>query len=249
MDVHHQVVAVSDAADCIGDGGCKRNGNCEGFNFSDFHAGNYQGTIWKTVRFFHRTNELLPRTVVLFPGSFHPPTVAHVELARRALLFADEIVFVLPEVFPHKTYDGVSAWERMVLLSGAIDGEDRFSVAQSDGGLFIEMAREFRELVDHGPRVMLLCGRDAAERIVGWDYGVGAGLAEQLQEYELLVAARSGDFETPMGYRTRIHALPLVSDMGHISASEVRRRIESGEEWKPLVPEAIREQVRLLYSR
>ena len=74
-------------------------------------------------------------------------------------------------------------------------------------------------------------------------------MAEQWHEYELLVAARSGEFDPPLGYRSRIHTLPLAADMGHISATEVRRRIEKGEDWKHLVPEAIRNQVQLWYSR
>lgn len=136
-----------------------------------------------------------------------------------------------------------------MMVAAAIDGEDRFSVAQSNGGLFIEMAREFKELAEHGPRVMILCGRDAAERTIGWDYGDGPPIARQLHEFELLVAARGGDFDPPFGVRSRIHALPLASDMGHISATEVRRRIEAGQEWRHLVPEAIRDQVRIFYSR
>ena len=203
---------------------------------------------WKNVRFFHRTSELVPRTVVLFPGSFNPPTVAHIELARRALIYGDEVVFVLPETFPHKSYDGVGPAERLLLVAAALDGEDRFSVAQSDGGLFIEMVREFYELTPNRPRVMVLCGRDAAERVVNWNYGKIGALAEQLDEYELLVAARGGSFDPPFGLRSRIHQLPLVADMGHISASELRKRIRNGEEWRHLAPEAIVDQVRVLYG-
>ncbi len=200
------------------------------------------------MRFFHRTAELSPRTVVLFPGSFHPPTVAHLEMAKRALIYGDEIVFVMPQDFPHKTYDGVGPMERMLLVAAALDGEDRFSVAQSEGGLFIDMAREYRVLDPYSTRLMVLCGRDAAERVVGWDYGTPAALASQLDEYEMLVAARAGDFYPPFGLRTRIHPLPLVADMGHISATEVRRRILAQEPWKHLVPQAIVDQVHALYS-
>lgn len=200
------------------------------------------------MRFFHRTYELTPRTVVLFPGSFHPPTVAHLEVAKRALIYGDEIVFVMPQNFPHKSYDGVGPTERLLLVAAALDGEDRFSVAQSEGGLFVEMAREYMEMVPHRPRVMVLCGRDAAERVVGWDYGSPGALASQLDEYELLVAARSGAYDPPFGFRTRIHTLPMVADMGHISASEVRRRIRAQEPWQHLVPEPIVDQVGILYG-
>ena len=71
---------------------------------------------------------------------------------------------------------------------------------------------------------MVLCGRDAAERVVGCT------------------------FDPPCGFRTRIHTLPMVADMGHISASEVRRRIRAQEPWQHLVPEPIVDQVGMLYG-
>ena len=48
-----------------------------------------------------------PGPVAILPGSFHPPTVAHLALAEAALARAAAIVFTLPRAFPPKSYDTV----------------------------------------------------------------------------------------------------------------------------------------------
>src|SRR5581483_9449122 len=86
-----------------------------------------------------------PSRLGVFPGSFNPVTVAHLALARAALRHVDEVVFVLPRVFPHKNYRGATFEQRLELLRAATADEPAFAVATSDGGLFHEIARECRE--------------------------------------------------------------------------------------------------------
>jgi phosphopantetheine adenylyltransferase len=83
------------------------------------------------------------RRLALLPGSFHPVTKAHLELARAALPFVDHLWFVLPRSFPHKSYDRVSMRDRLELIRAAID-DPRMGAVISEGGLFIEMVRECR---------------------------------------------------------------------------------------------------------
>ena len=42
-----------------------------------------------------------PTRLGVMPGSFNPPTCAHVALAECALTLVDAAVLVLPRVFPH----------------------------------------------------------------------------------------------------------------------------------------------------
>jgi nicotinate (nicotinamide) nucleotide adenylyltransferase len=188
------------------------------------------------------------RRLGVFPGSFHPPTRAHLALARAALNVVDELLFVLPRRFPHKGWEGVGFEDRVRMLEAAAGDEPRFSVAASENGLFIEIARECREAYGPNPELYFLCGRDAAERAVNWDYGRPGAFAEQLREYQLLVAPRRGIYVPPEELRGRIHALDMEDDYDELSASEVRRRISSGEAWERLVPEAIVGMVRELYG-
>lgn len=155
---------------------------------------------------------------------------------------------MLPGVFPHKRYEGVALEQRLEMVLAATTHEPRFSVAVSEGGLFLEIARECRAAYGEDTRLAFLCGRDAAERIIGWDYGDGPSIEEQLREFHLLVARRGGAYTPSAALRHAVRPLQLAGDFEEVSATEVRHRIASGEPWQHLVPEAIRAQVRSLYS-
>ena len=199
------------------------------------------------MEFFRRPSDPASR-LALFSGAFHPPTRAHLALAEAALRCVDEVVFVLPRVFPHKEWHGASFEERLNWVRAAVSHQPRFSVASSDSGLFIDIARECREAVPDVAKLYVLLGRDAAERIVHWDYGRPGAFRDQLQVFDLLVAARHGGYTPPPELERWIHALDIDEDLDHISSSEVRRRIASGEPWHHLVPPAVASLVAAHFS-
>jgi nicotinic acid mononucleotide adenylyltransferase len=153
---------------------------------------------------------------------------------------------VLPRVFPHKEYEGAGFEDRIELLRHALAGEPRFSIAATDRGLFLDIARECC-LHYPGATLKFLCGRDAAERIMSWDYGRSDAVHGMLREFELLVASRGGDYRPPAEFADRIHALALDPDHNVISATQVRQRILRGEPWESLVPDSIVPLVRRIY--
>lgn len=185
-------------------------------------------------------------TAALLPGAWNPPTRAHVALARAALRRADCVVLVLPRCFPHKGQEGASFEQRAEWLRRIAERERGFAAAISEGGLFIEMAREARAA--GAKRVWVACGRDAAERITGWKYAEGETIEAQLEEYELLVAPRPEPFAAPPELSGRIQALELEPGWEEVSSTEVRRRLRAGERWEDLVPEELREAVGVAYS-
>jgi nicotinate-nucleotide adenylyltransferase len=199
------------------------------------------------MRFLRRAVLNSTRIGVL-SGAFHPPTRAHIGLALSALDAneTDEVVFVMPSSLPHKLYERVLLEDRIQLLLEAIGAEPRFSVALTDGGLFLEIARECRV---HYPCAALrfLCGRDTAERIVNWSYRDLPPIHQQLKEYELLVAPRQGIFEPPEHLRASVAHLPVEPEYDEVSSTEVRQRIATGEPWTHLVPSRIVERVKELY--
>jgi len=71
----------------------------------------------------------------VLPGSFNPPTRAHLALADAALAHCDEVLFVLPRALPHKDYSGVSFSERLKLLGSAVAEHQRYAAAASDGAI------------------------------------------------------------------------------------------------------------------
>jgi nicotinate (nicotinamide) nucleotide adenylyltransferase len=189
-----------------------------------------------------------PTRLGVFPGSFNPPTIAHLELANAALHAVDEVVFVLPRSFPHKEYTGTTLDQRVRLLLDALAVEPRFSVAITEGGLFVEVARECRAVYGENIGLSFLCGRDAAERIASWNYGRSEAWPEMLKEFDLLVAPRAGEYAPDPDQLGSFRQIAIDPRCELISASEVRRRIASGEPWEHLVPEAIHAQVREYYS-
>ncbi len=187
-----------------------------------------------------------PQRLGILPGSFNPPTVAHRELVHAAAFHVDEVLCVLPRVFPHKEYFGATLEQRLEMLRQT-DLATPHSIAISERGLFLEIARECREHYSPSTELFFLCGTDAAERILNWDYGSPGILDQMLDEFELLVAARGPAFEAPERYRHRIQPL-RVDDLHHVSSTEVRARIKAGLAWEDLVPVKIIESVRKIYS-
>ena len=197
---------------------------------------------------FYRRAPGRPDALGILSSAFDPPTRAHVALAHAALAVADEVLFVLPSRFPHdKTYEGVGLAVRVQMLEAAAAGERCFSIASSDGGLFVEIARECRVTYGPGVALKIVCGRDAAERAVHWDYGRPGAFLEMLGEFELLVAPRGGPYEPPPEMRDRIRPLPIPEAYADLSATEVRARIARGEPWEHLVPDVVAPLVRQCY--
>jgi len=197
--------------------------------------------------FFHRAPGT-PRHLGILAGTFNPPTRAHLALAHAALAAVEEVLFVLPREFPHKTYEGVGFACRLTMLKAALEGQPLCSVAATDKGLFIDIARECRQAYGAATELYFVCGRDAAERVIGWDYGCPGAINEQLREYQLLVARRQGAFEPPAELRERIHPLELEADYAEVSATAVRERIQAGQPWEYLVPEPVVGLVRRYYG-
>jgi nicotinic acid mononucleotide adenylyltransferase len=113
--------------------------------------------------------------------------------------------------------------------------------------LFIEIARECRLEYGVGVELHFLCGRDAAERMIHWDYGEPSAIERMLDEFSLLVAARQGRYEAPGHLAHRIGELTVARDLDEISSTEVRERIRGAQAWEHLVPPAIHDEVRRIY--
>lgn len=179
-------------------------------------------------------------------GAFNPPTLAHLALLTAAAKVLDCVVCSLPREYPHKDFCGATLDQRVSML----DQLDQ-TVLVAEQGLFIEMAREFRRDIRNDVELYFLCGRDAAERVVSWNYGGTApSIAEQLVEYRLLVARRQGDFEAAEHMRHRITMLDVDADCDAISSTCVRHWVEQGDgQWRSVIPKAIFEAVEQIYGR
>lgn len=68
------------------------------------------------------------------------------------------------------------------------------------------------------------------------------------RDFDLLVAARDGKFETPPKIRHSVDRLALNGEFDHVSSTEVRERIAQGLPWEHLAPEGARELVKRIYA-
>jgi len=176
-------------------------------------------------------------------GAFNPVTRAHLALVDAALQVVDEVVCVVPRVYPHKEFHDADLETRVEMLRRA---GNQHRVVVCDQGLFADIARELRP---HHPNAELcfICGRDAAERVIHLDYGDPRAIERMLADFRLLVASRQGQLDAPPHLRHRVEPLPLAEDFDDVSSTEVRRRIAAGLAWEHLVPEPIVEMVRRVY--
>ena len=88
------------------------------------------------------------------------------------------------------------------------------------------------------PRMFLLCGRDAAERILTWDYGDPEFADKMLGEFGLLVAPREGEYVAPERFRHAIRSLD-PGNYDDCSSTRLRETIRHTDDWRVLVPDAI----------
>ncbi len=183
------------------------------------------------------------RRIGVFGGSFDPPHLAHLALARvaRDTLGLDEVRW-LPVGRPWQKggHTRASGVQRAAMLRLLVDGEPGFVVDPRElhrpGPSFT--ADTLRELsAEHpGAALFLVIGADQLARLNTWhDTDTIVRLST------LAVAAREGQaVQAPPAWAGRTLAwrelpLPRVD----ISATEVRRRLAAGEPVSPLVGEAV----------
>ena len=188
--------------------------------------------------------------VGLLPAAFNPPTVAHLALAEAAQrAFAlGQVVLVLPHALPHKQVSKPGFEDRLRWLTELARGRLELAVASCPTGLILDVVRAFRQ--DLGPRceIFVIAGRDAAERIAGWDYGERQPFAEQLKHYKLLVASRRGTYAVESEFADRIAPFEIARRHEGTSSSKVREAIRRGKPWRHMVPAEIRDAVGRAYK-
>ena len=154
----------------------------------------------------------------------------------------DEILFLLPQVPPHKTIFGASLEQRLEMMRLAVEDASYAAVGLSTHGLFVDMYEGLLAVYPQHPQVFFLTGRDAAERILAWHYDdAEAALKRMFESFQFIVCSRQGPFSLPddpllTPYRDRIHSCALPPQADSISATEVRQRCEQGLPIDDLVP-------------
>ena len=185
-------------------------------------------------------------------GAYNPITLAHLSMADAAVQTFDlhEMLFLLPEVPPHKTIFGASLKQRLEMMQLAVDDCPYASVGLSTHGLFIDIYQALQGIYPQQCDVFFVTGRDAAERILTWNYAdAEAALRQMLTSFQLIICDREGAFRLPadpllVPYQDRMHRCPLAKDFDQVSSTVVRQRCLAGLPLAGFVPSAVAQYIR-----
>lgn len=187
--------------------------------------------------------------LAVFPGSFNPPTSAHLLLAERARRegFAC-VLFVLARATVGKEPSGLVPEDRLLALR-FIAQRAGMGVAVCSSGLYTDMA-DAAALLYPGTEIAFLIGSDKVSQIFNPSYysDRDAALDALFARARLIVAPRTDDggavrdvIERAENRRWshRVSVLPLHPAVSDLSSTRVRGLLQSGAEPAGLVPSAV----------
>ena len=190
--------------------------------------------------------------VGILPGSFNPPTLAHLELARaaRRRFDLDHVVFSLSSAIVDKErLEGLCREDRLLLMGLLAREHPWTAVAVINRGLYSEQAPAFRASFGDAAGLWFIVGMDKVLQIFDPKYYDDRARAlDALFAHARLIAANRGDWggedlrallEQPenLPYRDRVEALALPIHLKDESSSAVRRGIEG----EYALPQVVRE--------
>ncbi|HXU34819.1 MAG TPA: nicotinate-nicotinamide nucleotide adenylyltransferase [Blastocatellia bacterium] len=203
----------------------------------------------------------------VFASSFNPPTVAHVELLRRAseAFSLDETLALASQTNADKTSYECSLEDRVAMMELAFARDARTSIGLSSHAFYVDMADALRRVYSPQTDLHFIVGFDTFERVVDLEdryterYHRKPGGRKEALEYlfgrsSFIVAARAGIGldnlkllveREPAVPRDRVLYLEFPPDLGELSSTEVRKRSGAGESITGLVPAAVEQFITL----
>jgi nicotinic acid mononucleotide adenylyltransferase len=192
-----------------------------------------------------------PRRIGLLPGSYDPPTVAHVALADAALRDHVDLVVLVYSVrtLPKEgrahppLLNAARRIEALVRMAAAHSGS---AAGLASHGLLADQAAAARVRFPQA-ELFLVMGSDKLLQLLDpkWYGDRDATLSSLFAEASVLYAVRSGDeraigeaLAAPQNHRWRNRFVPLdvPPHVAAVSSREVRARIRRGEDVRALVP-------------
>ncbi len=181
-------------------------------------------------------------SIIIFPGSFNPPTMAHIALLKQARRFARiHEPMTLYAAFSKRTVDK-EAVERPLLLDRIVLLDDilrkrlpHAGILLFNRGLYVEQAEAMQQSFPHVKRILFLVGFDKIVQILDPHYyqDRDTSLTELFKRAELLVAPRGSAGERELvellqqaqnqRFARFIHPLPFNAAYRNISSTAVRQ--------------------------
>jgi len=193
-----------------------------------------------------------PGRLGVLGGAYNPITLAHLAIADAAVaaMHLNEVLFCLPQEPPHKTIFGASLEQRLDMMKLAVRDRPYATVGLCSHGLFLDIERALRHVYAPATEVFFITGRDAAERILTWEYDdTERALSEMFSAFQFIVCDREGAFVMPddprlIPYHSRIHHFAIPDGLDHISSTAIRDRLQHHQPIEDLVPGAVADFIR-----
>ena len=187
---------------------------------------------------------------IVFPGSFNPPTLAHLAMLRQARAWARQryggrwqvYAALSRQIVDKEAVERMTLLDRVVLLERVLEKQVRHAgILLLNRGLYVEQAQGIRAAFPRVRRLHFLIGFDKLVQIFDARYYTDrdAALRELFALAQLLVAPRGSDGEDQVkdllarpenrpfaGY---VHSLPLEARYRDMSSTSVRQGMRSDE--------------------
>jgi nicotinic acid mononucleotide adenylyltransferase len=183
------------------------------------------------------------RRVIVFTGSFNPPTLAHLAMLKQARYYAQaHPPMSVYAAFTKLTVDKELVeypllLDRIALLQWILSKRQPHSgIMLFNRGLYVEQVQAIRASFSHVRRVFFLIGFDKVLQIFDPHYykDRDAALEELFAQAELLVAPRGDEGARELEellahpenqrFARYVHALPLSSSYRNMSSTRVREK-------------------------
>jgi nicotinate (nicotinamide) nucleotide adenylyltransferase len=212
------------------------------------------------VELIKRAETTSPRLGV-FASSFNPPTIAHVELIRRAAqaFSLDETVALAGKTNADKLDYECSLENRLAMLMLALGDEARVSIGLSSHAFYADMVEALGRVYEPQTDFHFIVGFDTFERVLDFEdrytrryYRNFIDRSDALNylfaRSSFIVAGRAGAGlptikrlleREPAVPSEKVLYLDFPADLGEVSATDARKRRRRGLPIKGLVTDAV----------
>lgn len=181
----------------------------------------------------------MSKSVGILGGSFDPPHVAHLAMARTArdTLSLDRVLLMPAPRPPHKEAVDLSAWEdRLVMSELACEGTEGVEVSRHEsktqGASYTsDMLQNYRELSDE--EIYFIMGADSLRDLPGWHE------PEKILKLATLVVFPRDGIPPVLEFPGEASVVVFESPSIQVSSSEIRAKCRNGESIASLVPVAV----------